>query len=122
MSAEADARHAMVGEDANRFGVEVGRICFYAEFVFVGRLSQAVMSCGQRMPAEHGGQQPLKLWSLQLRRRAATEEQRINLARLAQRGQLALDRRQKRLDEIIPPGNDSEVAIPATMRQKGTWM
>ena len=71
LGAEADAGDAVVGEDGDGFGIDVGRVGFDAEFGFA-----AGSMTSQRVPIENGLEQALEVgrrasgWACRRRRRA----------------------------------------------------
>ncbi len=106
LHADADARHAVRGEHGGLLVVEaVGR-------GFDGELSCRAACGSHRLMLV---QQPPELIGIQVRRRAAADEQRLDRPRLAERRQFERERVEVQLDEVVVAGGDGEVAVAAVV-------
>jgi len=89
--------------------IQINRICFNAPL--------SAGSKRERVPDD--GKQALELPRWQVRRRSAAEEDRIDFMRLSELRQLALQRFQVGIDQVVAAGNEREVAIAAAMAAEG---
>ena len=87
----------------------------------VGRVSldRELVSRPQSEPTADGRQQCVKFHWRQMRRRPAAEEERLDRPRGAERGQLTLDRHQVLARQVVPPRQNSEIAVAAMMLAEG---
>src|SRR5262249_12114329 len=103
---ETDAIDSVFDQHRKFLPIEAGGIGLDREFTGVGHVE----------PAANERQKLRELRSAEGRRRAATDEERLDAARAVQRRELDFERAQIAFDEIVLARDEREVAVPAAMR------